>query len=98
ATRIFIPELVDFIVPNHPSVLSSDGHIAIGLLRGAGVRVLPEGLVLTVDFNSRNGTRTHVAAQHELLVIRELVIQSKTVYCRAFKDGKIPNLRRETVK
>src|SRR5438270_13638480 len=35
AAGVFIPQLVDFVVGNHPSVLGGDGEIAIGLLRSA---------------------------------------------------------------
>src|SRR5437868_256421 len=96
--RVLVPELIHFIVSEHPGILRRDGHIAIRLPRCARVGVLSKRLVLAIDLNSRNRTRTHIATQHELLVACEFVIEPEAIYRRPFKHGEVPNLRAKTVK
>src|SRR5437660_10893499 len=96
--RVLVTELIHFIVSEHPGILRRDGHIAIRLLRCARVGVLSKRLVLAIDLNSRNRTWTYIAAQHELLIVRELVVEPEAVYRCAFEYREVPNLRAKTVK
>src|ERR1700690_3098528 len=63
AAGVLEAEVVHFVVADDPGLLSNGGEVAVGLLRGTRVRVLPEGLVFAADFDSCNCTGTDVRAQ-----------------------------------
>src|SRR6185312_12882303 len=98
AAGVFVAQLIDFVVADHPRVLRGDGQIAISLLRGAGVRVLPERLVLAVDFDSGYRARAYISPQHELLIDGKAMVKTQAIDRGALKNREVPNLGVEAVK
>ena len=60
-------ELIDLVVAESLRVLCNNTPIVIVLRGGARESILPESLVLPVDFDARNATRTDIATQHQAI-------------------------------
>jgi hypothetical protein len=92
ATGILEAELIDLVVADGPGVLEYSSDVAIGLLRGAGVSVLAEGLVLAVDLNAGDCAWADITAQHDAVRRGQIVVEPQRVKAGAFEDRVVPNL------
>jgi hypothetical protein len=62
------------------------------LLGGAGVGILPEGLVLSAALDSSDRAGADIGAQHEAVIVAQVVIEAQRVEARTLKDRKISHL------
>ena len=93
AARILEAEFIDFVVADRPGVLEHSGDVAVGLLRGARVGVLSEGLILAADFDAGDRAGADVSAERQAMIGAEVVIDAQRVEAGAFEDGEIAFLR-----
>ena len=93
AAGVLKPKLIYPIVSDSPSVLRGSGHVAIGLLRSTRISILPKGLVLAADLNAGHRTRAYIGAEHESVVIAQVVVDAQRVETRALKHWEVSNLR-----
>ncbi len=91
-------KLIHLVIADRPCVLKNAGCVAVGLLRGAGICVLTDGLALAVDFNSVHRAGADIPAQREAVVVGEVMVQAQRIQAGALKDREIPALRTEILK
>ena len=93
STRILEPKLIDLVITQGPGVLRSDGKVSIGLPGSAGVSVLTKWLILAADFNAGNCAGADIAAQHDPVIVVQVVVETERVQTRALEHWKVPPLR-----
>src|SRR5207245_6726967 len=74
------------------------GDIAITLLRSPGERVLPEGLVLAIHFDTGHGAGTNVGPQRHPVIDVEVVIKAQRIETRSLGDREVSHLSRERLE
>src|SRR5205085_6917225 len=82
------PELVHLRVADCPSVLHLPCDVPIGLLRGAGVCILSERLILTADLDTAHCAWTNIDAKHEPVCAAQVVIETQRVQARSLSHRK----------
>src|SRR6185369_15595879 len=65
---------------------------------GARERILPESLIFSVDLDARHCAGADVASKHNVIAVRQIVVEPQRVQAGPFEHGKISALRIQSQK